>query len=98
MKGVGYATTTVVFWLNIYYVVVLAWGAVYLVYCFTYIGHDLPWTTCNNAWNSLNCLAPNYTGIFNTTIGLSSDNDTSGEPDSQLNRHKHTDPATEFWE
>ena len=52
-KGIGYATTVMAFWLNSYYIVVLAWALYYFVMSFNSI---LPWTTCNNPWNTENCV------------------------------------------
>jgi solute carrier family 6 (neurotransmitter transporter, GABA) member 1 len=44
------------FWLNVYYIVVLAWTIYYLYHSFSSI---LPWSHCGNAWNTLNCVASN---------------------------------------
>ena len=52
-KGIGYATTVMAFWLNSYYIVVLAWALYYFVMSFNII---LPWTTCDNPWNTKNCV------------------------------------------
>ncbi|XP_062276045.1 sodium- and chloride-dependent GABA transporter 2 isoform X1 [Scomber scombrus] len=53
-EGVGYATQVIVGLLNIYYIVVLAWGIFYLSNSFTW---DLPWASCNNTWNTDSCMA-----------------------------------------
>ena len=53
LKGVGYSSLILVFWLNAYYIVIIAWSAYYLLRSFT-IG-DLPWATCSNAWNTAHC-------------------------------------------
>ena len=47
--GIGVATTTIVFLLNIYYIVVLAWSIYYLYMSMTSV---LPWSHCNNTWNT----------------------------------------------
>ena len=48
-EGIGYATIVIVFYLNIYYIVVLAWD---LVYLFMSLRSTLPWSTCDNDWNT----------------------------------------------
>lgn len=47
--GVGLATIVIVFYLNIYYIVVLAWDLVYLVMSFS---KQVPWASCDNEWNT----------------------------------------------
>uniref|UniRef100_A0A3Q2QZX0 Transporter n=1 Tax=Fundulus heteroclitus TaxID=8078 RepID=A0A3Q2QZX0_FUNHE len=46
-EGVGIASQVIVIYLNIYYIVVLAWGIFYLIHSFK---SPLPWSTCDN-WN-----------------------------------------------
>ncbi|KAK3525719.1 hypothetical protein QTP70_005871 [Hemibagrus guttatus] len=48
-EGIGYATQVIVALLNIYYIIVLAWGIFYLSFSFSW---DLPWSSCNNTWNT----------------------------------------------
>ncbi|XP_037091571.1 LOW QUALITY PROTEIN: sodium- and chloride-dependent taurine transporter-like [Pollicipes pollicipes] len=50
--GIGYGTTVISFLLNIYYIVILAWGLLYMFYSFQ---SPLPWATCHNAWNTPLC-------------------------------------------
>ena len=45
MKGVGVSTMMLVFFLDIYYCVIIAWTLFYLISSFTAIP-DLPWDTC----------------------------------------------------
>ena len=47
LKGVGIATMVLVFFLDIYYCVIIAWTFFYLIATFTAIP-DLPWDTCGN--------------------------------------------------
>ncbi|KAI4803367.1 hypothetical protein KUCAC02_006918 [Chaenocephalus aceratus] len=51
-QGVGIASGVIVLYLNIYYIVVLAWAIFYLYSSFK---SPLPWSTCNNWWNTENC-------------------------------------------
>uniref|UniRef100_A0AAY4B032 Transporter n=1 Tax=Denticeps clupeoides TaxID=299321 RepID=A0AAY4B032_9TELE len=52
-EGVGYATQVIVALLNFYYIIVLAWGIFYLSFSFSW---NLPWSSCNNTWNTESCI------------------------------------------
>ncbi|VVC33587.1 Sodium:neurotransmitter symporter [Cinara cedri] len=82
LTGTGYATMTIVFLLDVYYCVIVAWTFFYLASCFISFP-TLPWDSCNNWWNTENCLKPtggNSTlkffwtdtikGMFNTSLTL----------------------------
>ena len=47
--GIGIATTVIASLCNIYYIVILAWDLFYLTQAFTSV---LPWSHCNNTWNT----------------------------------------------
>uniref|UniRef100_A0A8C9V314 Transporter n=1 Tax=Scleropages formosus TaxID=113540 RepID=A0A8C9V314_SCLFO len=51
--GIGYASIVIVSLLNVYYIVILAWGLYYLLQCFQ---TELPWAKCSRAWNTANCV------------------------------------------
>ena len=46
---------------NIYYTMIMAWTLYYLGHIFI---APLPWNTCNNEWNSPNCVADR--GLFSS--------------------------------
>lgn len=52
-SGIGYASIVIVSLLNIYYIVILAWGLYYLFQCFQ---PELPWAKCNQPWNTKYCV------------------------------------------
>ncbi|XP_063238578.1 sodium- and chloride-dependent GABA transporter 2-like [Bacillus rossius redtenbacheri] len=63
LQGVGYATMTIVFFLDIYYCIIIAWTIFYLIATFVVLP-DLPWQDCDNWWNTPNC----YTTGMNATF------------------------------
>ncbi|XP_042211445.1 sodium-dependent serotonin transporter-like, partial [Homarus americanus] len=52
LKGIGYAICIIDLYMAMYYNTILAWSVYYLVASF---GNELPWTSCNNTWNTANC-------------------------------------------
>lgn len=52
-SGLGYASMVIVFFCNTYYIMVLAWGFYYLIKSFN---ATLPWSTCDNVWNTPSCI------------------------------------------
>ncbi|CAH3114625.1 unnamed protein product [Pocillopora meandrina] len=52
-QGIGYASVVIVQFLNIYYIVILGWALFYLFASFT---SKLPWSHCDNPWNTPQCV------------------------------------------
>ncbi|CAH1772920.1 unnamed protein product [Owenia fusiformis] len=61
-RGIGFAGYIAAFLLMIYYNMVLGWGIYYLVNSFTF---TLPWSTCENAYNSKGCNSTYSSAEFN---------------------------------
>ncbi|XP_076806648.1 sodium- and chloride-dependent GABA transporter 2-like isoform X2 [Clavelina lepadiformis] len=82
MKGIGYGCTFVNLIFCFYYVLVMAWSMLYLIH--SCLPGPLPWTTCDNWWNSGICVANSNTSATNDSApNITSFNSTS--------------PETEFW-
>ncbi|XP_054845094.1 sodium- and chloride-dependent betaine transporter-like [Eublepharis macularius] len=52
-EGIGYASQVIESYLNVYYIIILAWALFYLFNSFTSV---LPWASCNNPWNTEHCV------------------------------------------
>ncbi|RZC40284.1 sodium-dependent dopamine transporter-like [Asbolus verrucosus] len=50
--GIGYAVVLIAFYVDFYYNVIIAWALRFFFASFTDM---LPWTTCDNPWNTPNC-------------------------------------------
>ncbi|OQR72161.1 sodium-dependent serotonin transporter-like [Tropilaelaps mercedesae] len=59
-KGIGYAICIIDIYMAMYYNTVIAWAVYYLQASFTSV---LPWTSCNNPWNTPEC-SEIGTGVF----------------------------------
>uniref|UniRef100_A0A8C4MP11 Transporter n=1 Tax=Equus asinus asinus TaxID=83772 RepID=A0A8C4MP11_EQUAS len=75
LQGIGTASVVIESYLNIYYIVILAWALFYLFSSFT---SELPWTTCTHNWNTGMCrlillLVINFSqSIRRRTLGITS--------------------------
>ncbi|XP_064636609.1 sodium- and chloride-dependent taurine transporter-like [Lineus longissimus] len=106
-KGIGIACAIIVFFLNCYYNVILCWGFYYLFSSFTAV---LPWSHCNNSWNTDACTLQHvFNGTTNDTTGYNSSltveaNGTSVIPQAgnisifSNSSTRGVDPVIEFWE
>ncbi|XP_045164234.2 sodium- and chloride-dependent GABA transporter 2-like [Mercenaria mercenaria] len=109
-KGIGIASIAVIFQGNLYYIVILAWALYYLYMSFTIV---LPWSHCNNEWNTDRCFAGKSstsvknlsTEMFGNTSYTASLTNASAIINETTTNATHTeamnttvDPAIEFWE
>lgn len=82
--GVGYAAAVIAAWLNVYYIIVLAWALFYLFHSFRRI---LPWSTCDNWWNTGPCRS-DYDKVVecqvNSTYNFTSDEFMDQSPAEKL--------------
>ncbi|XP_076579579.1 sodium- and chloride-dependent GABA transporter 2-like isoform X1 [Chaetodon auriga] len=78
--GLGYASQVMILHGCVYYIVILAWALFYLSYSFQ---AELPWSHCNNTWNTETCVLFEH---HNQTANGSS------LPENA------TSPVMEFWE
>ncbi|XP_076063249.1 sodium- and chloride-dependent GABA transporter 3-like [Oratosquilla oratoria] len=62
-QGIGFASIVVCNWLNIYYIVIIAWAFYYFVYSFR---AELPWASCGNWWNTPACVT--FDGMNQTNL------------------------------
>ncbi|XP_013776658.1 sodium- and chloride-dependent GABA transporter 1-like [Limulus polyphemus] len=93
-KGVGYAAAVMAFWLNCYYIVVLAWAIYYVV---SSLDVDIPWRTCDNWWNSIFCRSEYEEGGLPNCTG----NAEMDPPICAYNLSDHTifrSTVKEYWE
>ncbi|XP_031716846.1 solute carrier family 6 member 4a, partial [Anarrhichthys ocellatus] len=51
-KGIGFAICIISLYIAFYYNTIMAWALYYLLSSFQ---PTLPWTTCTNSWNTVNC-------------------------------------------
>ncbi|KAM9814177.1 sodium- and chloride-dependent GABA transporter 2-like [Neosynchiropus ocellatus] len=69
-EGMGYAGQLINFYGCISYVVILSWA---FLYFFSSFSRELPWTTCNNKWNTDACVEINsINSTGNRTAALNS--------------------------
>lgn len=61
-SGIGYAICVIALYVSFYYNTIIAWALFYFYSSFSSI---LPWTNCDNVWNTPDCT--NYFGMDNIT-------------------------------
>ncbi|XP_077983175.1 sodium-dependent noradrenaline transporter-like [Glandiceps talaboti] len=85
-KGAGWAVVLMAYYVALYYNVIIAWSIYFLFSSFTKI---LPWTTCENSWNSVYC----YDGSYNY-----SEVDVGDGKTEIISSDNGVSPAEEFYE
>ncbi|CAH8666409.1 unnamed protein product [Schistosoma guineensis] len=86
-QGIGYACTLINFFLNCYYTVIMAWAFHFIFSSFT---SQLPWTRCDQSWNTPACRVFTNQPINSSTI----ENTTHMSNISLI----AVDATTEYWE
>jgi SNF family Na+-dependent transporter len=64
LKGIGYAMLIINFYVLSYYNTIIAWS---VHYCFASFRAVVPWTYCNNDWNTDRCVSLHDKESFNLT-------------------------------
>ncbi|XP_039254935.2 sodium- and chloride-dependent GABA transporter 2-like [Styela clava] len=106
MRGVGIGSAVLVTYSCIYFIIIIAWGFFYLFHSFT-IG-DLPFTTCDNWWNTDKCRPysfkfdtnnTDYAIISNRTFTSDTSlNNTDFGYYEAVSEENRTLPISEFWD
>ncbi|KAJ4937422.1 hypothetical protein JOQ06_001981 [Pogonophryne albipinna] len=91
-KGVGYGMMVVSTYIGIYYNVVIC---ISFYYFFQSMTHLLPWTYCNNPWNTPDCSGV-FSSNFSTRLANVSTSLVEGVTEV-VNRTKRTSPSEEYW-
>ncbi|XP_071502578.1 sodium- and chloride-dependent betaine transporter-like isoform X2 [Diadema antillarum] len=105
-RGIGIASVVILLFLNTYYIIIMAWALYYMFMSFTSV---LPWSHCNNIWNTPCCFVPgtnaanetdeaiNTTTVAPTTV---TPLDVTGALMSSVNCTNETikTATVEFWE
>ncbi|XP_018394439.1 PREDICTED: sodium- and chloride-dependent GABA transporter 1-like [Cyphomyrmex costatus] len=89
LQGVGYATMTIVFFLDVYYCIIIAWTLFYLISMFVNLPR-VPWSECGNWWNTDYCYDANQESSMHEKINCSNF--------AENNTCHHTTPVEEYWD
>ncbi|XP_038056296.1 sodium- and chloride-dependent glycine transporter 1-like isoform X2 [Patiria miniata] len=90
--GIGWAMVIISAMVVIYYNIIMAWTAFFIFKSFTL---ELPWSNCDNAWNSDNCgyaVPPNGTMLNGTWL-----NQTMVEMMNMSMPNRSVTPAEDYW-
>lgn len=64
LKGIGGANVVILTFLNTYYTVIMAWALYYMIMSFSKV---VPWSKCDNEWNTEYCFVPGVDQLKNCT-------------------------------
>ena len=102
VSGLGYAMVSVSWLIGVYYNVIISHVMLYLFASIASIGSDLlPWVTCDNWWNTENCLQPVYlteggNATLNNTGILDNEIDTGKKPKINTNSNQFKSFSSTF--
>ncbi|XP_061654183.1 sodium- and chloride-dependent betaine transporter-like isoform X5 [Phyllopteryx taeniolatus] len=65
LEGIGYGSIVVMLYTVMYYIVILAWA---FLYFFSSFQSELPWASCNNTWNTGDCVDNRKSNSANISI------------------------------
>ena len=95
-KGIGYTSAIMLAYCNLLYNIIVTWIIYYLIVSFSY---ELPWTTCDNHWNTKHCFTSfDYlnNGSFNSSLNKSILMKSSADEYWQLKVLQSTDSFSEI--
>ena len=88
-RGVGFSMIVVDSVVSVYYNVIIAWS---IYYIFSSFSSELPWSSCDNSWNTIYCTD----GHNSTYVNASISNDSFSE--NNISSLIKTLPSEEFWQ
>ncbi|XP_021366414.1 sodium-dependent proline transporter-like [Mizuhopecten yessoensis] len=94
-KGIGYGMMTLTAVLGLYYTVIISWTLYYFGMSFS---STLPWSTCDNEWNTPMCSARTKWATNGTGNSTMMKNLTNAASHAFLNGTALKTPPEEFWE
>lgn len=95
--GIGIAMLTISCIVSVYYNVILSWVIYYLANSFN---TTLPWTTCDNVWNTNHCVTGTYHMQNGTQSSIGNISDTGNYTSSNISENSSaqvTLAAEEYW-
>ena len=103
--GVGYTVVLIAFYTDFFYNIIIAWALYFFFASFT---SDLPWTSCNNTWNTPDCYdghllppgegtpGPGPGGSFGANLTYLTNLSPNSQPASDASARKVVEIVTEI--